>query len=368
MKTIHPDTDHGIVNRSTDTIFSYQGWPTVAQDEKGTLYVASSSFRVGHVCPFGKTAMYISKNEGKTWTPPIVVNDTYLDDRDGGLLYAGNGRLLLTWFTLSAKYMSGDECHKYLFEWAKPEEAAANSGMIEAYSHLPADKLDGSSLLRISEDYGVTWSDSIRMPISAPHGPNKCADGSLIYLGLEYCSRGELPYKCIALYKSFDSGYTWNKISIIDPPDWLTEDEFLDEPHVIELPTGRLVGAFRIEGHKPSFTIGIAISDDSGKTWSDVVSTGVSGSPPHLMLHSSGALICSFGRREPPYSERAIVSYDGGKSWDEEYILDESYSGDLGYPSTVELNDGSLMTVYYQRYKNDPKCSVLFTKWHLNER
>ena len=170
------------------------------------------------------------------------------------------------------------------------------------------------------------------------------------------------------MYKRFDDGYTWKKISIIDPPDWLTEDEFLDEPHVIELPTGRLVGAFRIEGHKPSFTIGIATSDDGGKTWSDVVSTGVSGSPPHLMLHSSGALICSFGRREPPYSERAMVSYDGGNSWEEEYILDESYSGDLGYPSTVELNDGSLMTVYYQRYKNDPKCSILFTKWHLNER
>jgi hypothetical protein len=169
------------------------------------------------------------------------------------------------------------------------------------------------------------------------------------------------------LYKSFDGGYTWKKISIIDPPDWLTEDEFLDEPHVIELPSGRLVGAFRIEGHTPSFTIGIAFSDDGGITWSDVVSTGVSGSPPHLMLHSSGALICSFGRREPPYSERAMVSYDGGKSWDEEYVLDESYSGDLGYPSTVELKDGSLMTVFYAKEHEMSPAEIYSVKWNFEK-
>ena len=368
MKTFYPKVEHGIVNRAKDTVFLYQGWPTVARDENGVLYVVSSSFRIGHVCPFGKTAMYISKNEGKTWTPPIVVNDTYLDDRDGGLLYVGNGKMLLTWFTLSAKYISGADCHRYLTDMAGPAGAEANLGMLQAYKHLPKDKLNGGSLLRVSEDYGVTWSDAVRMPISSPHGPNKCKDGSLIYLGLEYCSGGELPHKCVALYKSFDGGYSWEKISIITPPSWLDEGEFLDEPHVIELPDGRLFAAFRIEGHKPSFTIGTAVSEDGGISWSDVICTDVSGSPPHLMMHSSGALICSFGRREHPFGERAMVSYDCGKTWDEEYVLDESPSGDLGYPSTAELEDGSLMTVYYQRYENDKKCSVLFTKWRLNEK
>ena len=86
------------------------------------------------------------------------------------------------------------------------------------------------------------------------------------------------------------------------------------------------------------------------------------------MLHSSGAVICTYGRREHPFGERAIVSYDLGKSWDEEYILDESYSGDLGYPSTVELDDGSLISVYYQKYEDDKKCSILYTKWRLNKR
>ncbi|MBQ4552035.1 MAG: hypothetical protein IJA59_03715, partial [Clostridia bacterium] len=79
MKTLYPQTEHGVVHRVTGSVFAYQGWGTVARDEEGTLYAVASGFRVSHVCPFGKTCMYISKNDGKTWSPPIVINDTYLD-------------------------------------------------------------------------------------------------------------------------------------------------------------------------------------------------------------------------------------------------------------------------------------------------
>ena len=41
----------------------------------------------------------------------------------------------------------------------------------------------------------------------------------------------------------------------------------------------------------------------------------ICGAPPHLLLHSSGALICSVGRRKEPFGQRAYVSYDGGETW-----------------------------------------------------
>ena len=91
-----PETEHGIVNRVTGSVFAYQGWPSVCRDEDGVLYAVASSFRTEHICPFGKTAMYVSKNGGRTWTPPIVINDTYLDDRDAGIVYMGHGRMLVT--------------------------------------------------------------------------------------------------------------------------------------------------------------------------------------------------------------------------------------------------------------------------------
>ena len=370
MKTIASHINQGIVNRVTGSLFSYQGWPTVARDEQGTLYAVASGFRVSHVCPFGKTVMYISKNEGKTWTPPIVINDTYMDDRDAGILYMGNGRMLVSWFTHSA--------NAYQTRWmpsiqrrATPAAYDATMGLINGYQHLPEEEQLAGSYVRISEDYGVTWSEIIRIPVSAPHGPTLCRDGSLIYLGLEmYEANRTVPISGgkISLYRSTDHGYTWTHVSDVSSPAWLNADEWLDEPHVLELPDGRILGAFRIEGRTP-FTIGTTVSEDGGKSWSEVCCTGISGSPPHLMLHSSGALICSFGRREAPFGERAMVSYNLGESWDELYVLDErSETNDLGYPSTVELDDGSLFTVYYQKLGDDPNASILYTHWKLQDR
>lgn len=378
MRTVYPAAGHGIVNRVQGSIFGYQGWGTVARDEEGTLYAVASGFRVSHICPFGKTVMYISRNNGKTWSPPIVINDTYMDDRDAGLLYMGNGRMLVTWFTHSA-YEYNHRWKNAIDELAGPEAHDAVMGMLEGYSHLPEQETAAGSYVRVSEDYGMTWSETICIPITAPHGPTLCRDGSLIYLGIEtyeadriHCRSLTGGHENASLYRSRDGGYTWLPESRIEAPSWFSEKQFLDEPHVLEMADGSLLGAFRIEGENP-FTIAFCRSEDGGKTWGEVYPTGVSGSPPHLMLHSSGALICSYGRREIPCGERAMVSFDAGRTWEEDYVLHNAKNekdGDLGYPSTVELADGSLMTVYYQKYEDDKKCSMLYTKWRLenNER
>lgn len=375
MKTVYPKVEHGIVNRVQGSVFSYHGWGTLARDEQGTLYAVASGFRVGHICPFGKTCMYISKTEGRTWSPPIVINDTYLDDRDVGILYMGNGRMLVSWFTHSTyEYTHNERWQARIRREAEPPAYDATVGLINGYQHLPEQETLAGSYIRVSEDYGMTWGETIYLPITAPHGPTLCRDGSLIYLGIETYHENRKQCRALAggnenasLYRSRDGGYTWTPESNIKAPAWFTKNQHLDEPHVLELPNGNILGAFRIEGEKP-FTLGLCLSEDGGRTWGEVYPTGVSGSPPHLMMHSSGALICSFGRREAPCGERAIVSYDLGKTWEEEYVLDTAWDendGDLGYPATVELDDGSLITIYYQKYENDAKCSILYTKWKL---
>ena len=88
----------------------------------------------------------------------------------------------------------------------------------------------------------------------------------------------------------------------------------------------------------------------------------------HYDLPKPGALILTFGRREEPYGERAVVSYDNGESWTDEYILNDSGKTiDLGYAATTELNDGSLLTVYYQAYGEDDFPSFLCTRWNLKK-
>lgn len=367
MRTITPDTTHGIVSRMTGTFFNYQAWPTVARDEMGNLYAVASGFRMRHICPFGKTVMYISRDEGKTWSPPMVINDTYLDDRDAGIVYLGNGKLLISWFTRAAAFEYNAEKRARLALNLHPGAKIAYDGMMDAYQHMSEQDTKIGSYVRVSEDYGVTWGPTVALPVTAPHGPCLCKDGTLLYLGNRHRAIGVPGDNSVQLYRSRDAGKTWEFVSKPKLPDWLVGDEFFCEPHIIELPDGRLLAAVRIERRVP-YSIATAFSEDGGVTWSEFVCTNVSGAPPHLLLHSSGALICTYGRRELPYGQRAMVSYDLGQTWAEEYMIDEtSTERDLGYGSTVELDDGSLLSVYYQKLPGDDYCSIAYTKWRLRK-
>ncbi len=42
-----------------------------------------------------------------------------------------------------------------------------------------------------------------------------------------------------------------------------------------------------------------------------------------------------------------MISRDEGKTWEMAGQLYEGKDSDLGYPSTVELKDGSLLTAFY---------------------
>jgi len=359
---IRPKTEHGIVNRSPDTFFRYHGWPTVAIDDEGILYAVDSGFRVSHVCPFGKTTMYKSFDGGKTWSIPMVINDTYLDDRDAGIVSLGGKKLLVTWFSHPAK--------AYMTEYAQGIRNvwSGAAGVLDAYPSIPEELGQGGSFLRISEDGGYTWGETIKVPVSSPHGPSLLKNGDLVYLGKAMYTDKE-PKGAIAAYGSSDGGRTWTRLGGVAIPEGLTPDHF-HEPHMIELDSGRLLGMIRAQGPGVfhGFTMYQTVSDDGGRTWTTPVPLNIAGSPPHLLKHSSGAIICAFGRREQPFGERALVSRDNGETWEDEYILHETAPCDLGYPASVELPDGEILTVYYQAVEGDGFTSLQYTKWNLEKK
>ena len=134
----------------------------------------------------------------------------------------------------------------------------------------------------------------------------------------------------------------------------------------LELPDGRIICQLRLEG-EAYFSVWQSESSDGGRTWTPAVRIAP-GSPPHLMLHSSGVLISSYGCRRGGFGQRVMFSRDGGRSWDIDWILrDDGPAGDLGYPSTVELSDGSLYTVYYQQPAPGAQCAVLASRWRVPE-
>ncbi|MBE5818053.1 MAG: exo-alpha-sialidase [Clostridiales bacterium] len=398
-----------VVYRPKDTFFNYCAWPSVCRDENGTLYALSAAFGSEHVCPFNKVAMYISKNNGKTWSPPIVVVDTYLPDGHGGITYLGNGKMVLNWWYETGDIMFNENYYRIGMGFPR-SMAAVRQAMVDTYVDIPKEKLVGGGFVKVSEDYGMTWSEPVRMPIANIHGMCVNKDGDVVFLGKEiyadtsktfeegifdpekrptyeswwdfvarrnerrmYEEHYNTPiYTCI----SKDGGYNWEKGGVCKLPDGLQWDKVF-EPNAVTLDDGTLLGAIRVEDENEKdndYTVFLTRSTDGGYTWSEMEPTYIPGSPAHLLKHSSGKLVCVVGCRleEDGYGIYAYVSEDDGKTFTSKYVInDKSPNYDLGYPASVELDDGSIVTVYYQRYYNentgeyDDKPCIMCTRWTL---
>ena len=371
----------GIVYRVTEGPFQYQAWPTVIQDENGVLYAACSGHRSSHVCPFGKNLMFTSTDGGESWSVPSVINDTWLDDRDAGLTYLGNGKMILSWFnhpaiiyrTIWRNWIVGDAADEF-----KP----LVEGFLKGYESYTPEMDRAGSFIRISDDYGKSWGDPIKTVVSAPHGPVKTVSGRLLYVGREFPaypnryssqfdgSADPVPLEdrgALFLYESFDDGKTWELVSKLPTVDGVN-NEHLCEPHLVETNDGEIIVAIRahVETVYDNFTTYFRSSKDGGKTWSDFWGLGTAGSPPHLLLRKDGSVLVTYARRTAPFGIRAKVSYDGCRTFSEEYVLSDAKNGDLGYPATTELADGSLVTVFYQPYGDDRRTSILYTKWSID--
>ena len=277
---------HGIVGRIAAGPFRYQGWPTVCRDENGVLYVAASGFRVAHVCPYGKNVLYISRDEGETWTAPAVINDTAVDDRDGGIVSLGGGKLLLTYFhnpmSLTRDMFEGETFQKnHRTKWDYPFYEA----MLNYWKTLPPEAEETGSFSRLSRDSGITWEAAVQAPVGSPHGPIKLRDGRLFWLGKEFHYENPA-YEKGRIYAvvSSDDGKTWTKVGSVDFPAGCDSTNIY-EPYAVELPDGRIMGALRGQGDAVPFRFCIytTFSEDGGRTWSAPEPLDMPGSPPHMM-------------------------------------------------------------------------------------
>ena len=138
------------------------------------------------------------------------------------------------------------------------------------------------------------------------------------------------------------------------------------EPHAALLPDDTIVLGIRLQGDNGLFTIHQCFSFADGEPFTEPRPTGFDGSPPHYLVHSSGALVLTYARRNTPQAEIARISLDGGKPYGDEIILsDLSSDWDLGYPCTAEAPDSSLVTVYYEKHAPGEKNAIRFTRWKI---
>ena len=341
----------------------YHGWPTLARRASGDLLVACSGGRESHVCPFGRVELIRSHDDGRSWTWPEVLMDSGIDDRDAGVLETPNGSLLVTTFT-SLAYVPVLEKAARLpkaSEGAWAEDRLRKWRMAHERLMQPQrESLLGTWMLR-SVDGGLRWSPPYRVPVNSPHGPVAASGGRLLYAGKQLWEAGRKNGFC----ESTDDGVTWRWLSDIPlrPGD---SAENYHELHAVEAADRRIV--VHIRNHNPANDRETLQTEsaDGGKTWSLPHSIGVWGLPSHLLRLRDGRLLMSYGHRRPPFGNQVRLSEDHGRTWSEPALLSsEGYSGDLGYPSTAELANGDLLTVWYELLRESPRAVLRQARWAL---
>ena len=312
-------------------------------------------FREGteHISIDGDVVMLRSKDGGKTWGDRQVIADIpNLDEREGCGLQLKDGTIVVGIFYNAAYHPDGT----YMT-------------VAERKNHIATSKKPWAGTYMItSEDNGHTWSkpyhiDTSDMPYISVEGPTdapiEMPDGSIVMgiIGKDNHSS--------SLIRSTDKGKTWKHVAVMasDPDGKL--GGFM-EPGLVRTKTGRLVTAMR--NHAADHAIWVTHSDDDGKTWSPVKKTAMIGHPVDLIELADGRLMATYGLRRyfhpTPGGVRACFCSDNGETWDiqtEVAIRNDFPNWDVGYPESLQMPDGRVLTVYYYNLFN--KYYIGGTTW-----
>ncbi|MHC4871839.1 MAG: sialidase family protein [Planctomycetota bacterium] len=173
------------------------------------------------------------------------------------------------------------------------------------------------------------------------------------------------------LYASSDNGHSWQEKSVI------TEDA--NETFVHKLADGRLIASARtscVDIMDSALPHGsgekIFFSSDNGKTWDNgrLVSPQGQENSNILQLKDGRILHCITSRIPGLFGVVFRVSEDSGETWSVHQPLvtipaTDWHKTDCGYPSSVELDDGTIVTAYYFGPRR-PEFTDHTTPWHTN--
>lgn len=314
------------IYRQPDT---YAVFPSLRLDpHSGRL---ATSFRAGgprsHIDAQGARSVTMSSEDGgRTWvegpgipSPPFV---------------GPNGRQIRVackwWQHYPAEQRAALEAQGYAVRDVRPGVVAICAGAYMTWS----------------DDGGRSWQQrDLELPFTALLAPGmnslQLADGTILFP--VYGAKKASDFDRSWVLRSTDYGESWQMIEVGSLPD-----RPLNEPAIVQTDSGRLLIVMRTgmgDDHMWQ-----AFSDDGGASWHSLRDTGVKGHPPDLLLLADGRILLSYGHRHTPMSVRAVVSADGGETWDVGHIWElrgDGGSTDLGYPHSVQLADGTMVTVYY---------------------
>tara|TARA_B100000676_G_C18064745_1_gene840161 strand:+ start:36 stop:1139 length:1104 start_codon:yes stop_codon:yes gene_type:complete len=143
-------------------------------------------------------------------------------------------------------------------------------------------------------------------------------------------------------FRSDDDGKTWKRGSIIGPRH--------NETAIFPLGEKRWLAAARIDKME------LVRSIDDGKTWDKAVPvTARNEINGHIMRLKDGRLLLSYGVRVG--TRRGVCakfSSDEGFTWSAPVRLSDTVgTADCGYPSSVQLANGNIVTAWYSKHSTE---------------
>ena len=299
-------------------------WPQLHCAPDGTL-LALGYNAPGHTTLPGDVDCWASTDGGKTWAKRGTAarrpdqDANYCDSCSG---FAANGDLIL----LSGGF----------------EDAANAQGKRKPVMHTGVFR---------SADLGRTWKKEGDFPRELregvewrPYGTVVAApDKTLRTVAYAYREKGKLEEYGGYMMTSRDDGRIWGEPAKIA--------DKINEGVLLPLDGKGWLCIVRTS-EKPAPELGQELrqfrSTDDGKTWTDEgLLTGYHKHPASLIRLKDNRLVLTYGNRRNGNIE-ARLSKDDGRIWDAPLRLFQ-VSGDMGYPSTVQLSDGRMVTVFYAK-------------------
>ena len=249
------------------------------------------------------------------------------------------------------------------------------------FSHSDFALRNERDLFFFSYDRGKTWKGPYRYP-EMDVGPltsrtdylPQTKDECLFFLSCKTESVKATLQDRTFCARTTDGGRTMRFLG------WMTETDTIRSvmPATVRVSDTHLVSAMRRRfdppiTEKPVLTknwIDVYESHDNGKTWSFLhkiakTDTGLrNGNPPSMVRLDNGRLCVMYGYRGVPYTIRARVSDDNGKTWSKEIILrDGARNWDIGYTRSVVRKDQKVVTLYYFTSEDPFENHIAATIW-----
>ena len=284
--------------------------------------------------------VFRSRDEGETWQRVETQGDQLLG-KEPALATLSDGRVLLL------------TSHPHGFRVSRSDDQGQTWKTTLIGSAADDDKLHWDGCY-----------ETVRDVLEEP-------DGSLVLLmSLGTWGNREAPPSQAWLFRSDDRGATWAKHEQVKV--WDDPEPMFAEVSIVRLPDGDLLATSRTQGDhaigdmppadfpadlgEAANHMMLMTSKDNGVTWTTPRPfLSRSEVHAHLLVLQDGRVLCTYATYHLPFGVFAMVSEDSGRTWDTNHPVQLGISWDLyvGWPTSIQLPDGDIVTAFAIRAYND---------------